>query len=38
MLQLINKFNEQGILDDSSKKIFADLNKNIQKLIVKNKK
>ena len=38
MLQLINKFNEQGILDESSKKIFADLNKNIQKLIVKNKK
>lgn len=38
MLQIINKFNEQGILDNSSKKIFADLNKGIQKLIAYNKK
>ena len=38
MLQLNNKFNEQGILDNESKKIFADLNKGIQALITNNKK
>jgi len=38
ILQLINKINEQGILDDSTKKIFEDLNKSIQKLNTKNKK
>ena len=38
ILQLINKINEQGILDNSTKKIFEDLNKSIQKLITKNKK
>ena len=38
ILQLFNKFNEQGILDDSSKKIFFDLNQSIQELIAKNKK
>ena len=31
-LQLINKINEQGILDDSVKKIFNDLNKSIKEL------
>ena len=38
ILQLINKINEQGILDSSTKKIFADLNTSIQELNVKNKK
>ena len=38
ILQLINKVNEEGILDDSTKKIFEDLNKSIQKLSTKNKK
>ena len=38
ILQLINKINDQGILDSSTKKIFDDLNKNIQKLNAKNKK
>ena len=38
ILQLINKINEQGILDSSTKKIFENLNKNIQELNIKNKK
>jgi phage-related protein len=38
ILQLINKINEQGFLDDSTKKIFADLNQSIQELNAKNKK
>ena len=38
ILQFINKINEQGFLDNSTKKIFEDLNKNIQKLNAKNKK
>ena len=38
ILQLINKINDQGILDESTKKIFDDLNKGIQKLNNKNKK
>ena len=38
ILQLINKLNEQGIFDASTKKIFVDLNKNIQELNSKNKK
>ena len=38
ILQLINKINEQGILDSSTKKIFEDLNTSIQELNVKNKK
>jgi hypothetical protein len=38
ILQLINKINEQGFLDDSTKKIFEDLNQSIQELNVKNKK
>ena len=38
ILQLINKINEQGFLDDSTKKIFADLNQSIQELKSKNKK
>ncbi len=38
ILQLINKINEQGFLDNSTKKIFEDLNKSIQKLNSKNKK
>ena len=38
ILQLINKINEQGFLDDSTKKIFADLNQSIQELKAKNKK
>ena len=32
ILQLINKINDQGILDSSTKKIFDDLNKSIQEL------
>jgi hypothetical protein len=35
ILQLINKINEQGILDNSAKKIFDDLNKSIQELNTK---
>ena len=35
ILQLINKINEQGILDSSAKKIFDDLNKSIQELNTK---
>ena len=38
ILQLINKINEQGILDNSTKKIFEDLNTSIQELKAKNKK
>ena len=38
ILQLINKINEQGILDSSTKKILEDLNTSIQELNVKNKK
>ena len=38
ILQLINKINEQGILDNSTKKIFEDLNNTIQELNAKNKK
>ena len=35
ILQLINKINEQGILDNTSKKIFEDLNKTIRELNTK---
>jgi len=38
ILQIINKINEKGILDNSTKKVFANLNKSIQELIAKNKK
>jgi biopolymer transport protein ExbB/TolQ len=38
ILQLINKINEQGILDNSTKKIFEDLNNTIQELNANNKK
>ncbi len=38
ILQLINKINEQGILDSSTKKIFDDLNKSIQEFNAKTKK
>ena len=38
ILQLINKINEQGFLDNSTKKIFEDLNLSIQELNAKNKK
>ena len=38
ILQLINKINEQGIFDNSTKKIFDDLNKSIQKFNTKYKK
>jgi len=38
ILQLINKINEEGILDNSTKKIFEDLNHSIQELNTKNKK
>ena len=38
ILQLINKFNDQGFLDNSTKKIFEDLNLSIQALNIKNKK
>ena len=38
ILQLINKLNDQGVLDASTKKIFEDLNKGIQELNAKNKK
>jgi len=37
-LQLINKISEQGILDNSTKKIFEELNRSIKKLNSKNKK
>jgi len=38
ILQLINKINEQGILDSSTKKIFDDLNKSIQQFNANTKK
>ena len=38
ILQLVNKINEQGILDNPTKKIFENLNKSIQELNAKNKK
>ena len=38
ILQLINKISEQGILDNSTKKIFEELNSSIKKLNSKNKK
>ena len=38
ILQLINKINEQGILDNSTKKIFEDLSRSIQELNDNNKK
>jgi hypothetical protein len=38
ILQLINKINEQGILDSSTKKIFDDLNKSIQEFNANSKK
>ncbi len=38
ILQLIEKINDQGIMDKSTKKIFENLNKSIQELIIKNKK
>ena len=38
ILQLINKINEQGFLDDSTKQIFEELNQSIQELKTKNKK
>ena len=38
ILQLVNKINEQGVWDRSTKKIFEDLNKSIQELNAKNKK
>jgi len=38
ILQLINKINEQGILDSSTKKIFDDLNKSIQEFNANTKK
>ena len=38
ILQLINKINEQGILDSSTKKIFDDLNKSIQQFNANSKK
>ena len=38
ILQLINKINEQGILDSSTKKIFDNLNKNIQEFNKNTKK
>ena len=36
--KLINQINEEGILDNSTKKIFEDLNNSIQELNAKNKK
>ena len=38
ILQLINKINEQGILDSSTKKIFDVLNKSIQEFNANSKK
>jgi len=38
ILQLINKINEQGILDSSTTKIFDDLNKSIQEFNANTKK
>ena len=38
ILQLINKINEQGILDSSTKKMFDNLNKNIQEFNKNTKK
>ena len=38
ILQLINKINDQGILDSSTKKIFDDLNKSIQEFNANTKK
>ena len=37
ILQLINKINEQGILDSSTKKIFENLNKIFKNLTLKIK-
>ena len=37
MLQLINKINDEGIIDASTRKIFTDLNKSIQELNSKKK-
>ena len=37
-LQLINKIKEEGILDDSTKKIFENLNRTIKEFNIKNKK
>ena len=37
-LQLINTINEKGILDNSTKKIFEDLNRSIKELNTKTKK
>ena len=34
----INKINDQGFLDSSTRKIFEDLNQSIKKLNTKNKK
>ena len=36
--KLINQINEEGILDNATKKIFEDLNNSIQELNAKNKK
>ena len=38
ILQLINKINNEGIIDGSTRKIFTDLNKSIQELNSKRKK
>ena len=38
ILQLINKINDQGFLDSSTRKIFEDLNQSIKELNTKNKK
>ena len=38
ILQLINKISDQGIIDNSTKKIFENLNKSIQEFNIKNKK
>ena len=38
ILQLINKINEHGILDNQTKKIFANLDKGIKEFNSKNKK
>jgi len=38
ILQFTNQLNEKGIFDDSTKKLFQNIDKGIQKLISKNKK
>jgi len=38
ILQLINKINDQGFIDSSTRKIFEDLNQSIKELNTKNKK